>query len=184
MSRRTWRKPRMGGAWQRRPHHAPPGPRGRPTHPQAHRDSAWLGQDGHRPAQGAPSWNAQDRLAVHVRLGRLKPRPPTGTSDSRTMTSEVCPAWSRRSQDRDVSGRGRPSETPETATSDKKPPAILTLANSLQEASPSALQARRTKYSKDRRQRACPNRITAPCFRGVPKSALRRDSFPDPGQAT
>ena len=60
----------------RPPHHPAPRLRHLPARPQAHRGGLWLGQDGGRPAQDAPSRPAQGRLAVHPGDGRLQPRPP------------------------------------------------------------------------------------------------------------
>ncbi|CAA9232119.1 MAG: Mobile element protein, partial [uncultured Chloroflexia bacterium] len=45
-----------------------------PADQEAHRGSVRLGQDGGRVARGTPPWPRQDRLAVHLRHGRLQPR--------------------------------------------------------------------------------------------------------------
>ena len=68
------------------------------SHPQAHRGGVRLGQNGGRAAQGAPSRTAQDRLAVHLRHGRLQLGPAAQAARSGGVTPGLRPEpqkWSR-----------------------------------------------------------------------------------------
>ena len=56
------------------------------AHPEADRGGLRLGQDGGRVAQGLAPRSAQDRLAVHLRYGRLQPGPHPEAPQRRGVT--------------------------------------------------------------------------------------------------
>ena len=81
----TWRRTSAPTLSYRRPDHSPPGLRRQPAHQEADRGGLRLGQDRGRITQGPSPRAAEDRLAVHLRKGRLQPRPPTKATPTRIM---------------------------------------------------------------------------------------------------